>query len=70
MTRLQQLEDDARSLTESERATFAAHLLASLPTVLSDPDGGVAEALSREAEMDASGDPGLTWDELKKGVGR
>ncbi len=70
MTRLQQLESDARVLTDAERATFAAHLLASLPSVLADQDEGVAEALRREAEMDAARDPGLTWDEMKKACGR
>ena len=70
MTRLQQLASDAQALTDSERATFAAHLLASLPAVLADQDEGIAEALRREAAMDASGDPGLTWDELKKACGR
>ena len=56
MTRLQQLERDAKSLTESERAEFAASLLETLPVVLADDDDGVAEALCREAEMDAA-----TW---------
>ena len=48
----------------------AADLLASLPSVLADQDEGVAEALRREAEMDAARDPGLTWDEVKKACGR
>lgn len=70
MTRLQHLEHEARSLTEAERAEFAAHLLATLPVVLSDDDEGVTEALRRDAEMDATGDQGISWDELKKGLGR
>jgi len=70
MTRLQQLERDAKSLTEAERAEFAASLLATLPVVLADDDEGVAEALRREAEMDATGDQGISWDELKRGLGR
>jgi len=70
MTRLQQLEQDAKSLTEAERAQFAASLLATLPAVLADEDEGVAKALRREAEMEASGDQGTSWDELKQGLGR
>ncbi len=70
MTRLQQLESDAAALTVEERAKFAAHLLASLPPVLADWDEGMTEALRREAEMDATRDAGLTWDELRKSCGR
>jgi len=70
MTRLQQLEQDAKSLTEAERAELAASLLSTLPAILADEDDGVAEALRREAEMEASGDQGISWDELKRGLGR
>lgn len=70
MTRLQQLERDAKSLTDAERAEFAAILLATLPVVLADDDAGVAEALRRESEMDATGDQGISWDELRRGLGR
>jgi hypothetical protein len=70
MTRLQQLERDAESLTEVERAEFALRLLSTLPIVLADDDEGVKEALRREAQMDASGDEGVSWDELKKALGR
>lgn len=70
MTRLQQLERDAESLTDAQRAGFAAHLLSTLPVVLADDDEGVAEALRREAEMEAAGDQGISWNELKEGLGR
>ncbi|MCF3649810.1 hypothetical protein [Synoicihabitans lomoniglobus] len=70
MTRLQQLERDANSLTEAERAAFAAHLLSTLSVVMSDEDEGVAEALRREAEMDATGEVGISWNDLKHGLGR
>ncbi len=70
MTRLQRLERDAASLTEVERAEFAARLLSTLPVVLADDDRGVGEALRREAEMDATGDQGVSWDELKRSLGR
>ena len=40
MTRLQQLELDAESLTEVERAEFALRLLSTLPILLADDDEG------------------------------
>ena len=51
-----EIEKLALTLPEKERATLAANLLESLPGVLSDEDEGVAEALRRNAELDA--DPG------------
>ena len=46
----------ALNLPERERATLAANLLESLPGVLSDEDEGVAEALRRDAELEANPD--------------
>jgi putative addiction module component (TIGR02574 family) len=53
-----EIEKLALDLSEQERATLAANLLESLPGILSDEDEGVAEALRREAEMEA--DPNQT----------
>jgi len=39
-------------LPECDRASLASRLLDSLPAVLSDGDGGVAEALCRNAELE------------------
>lgn len=50
---VEKLKKLALDLTEEERAEFAASLLDSLPTLLSDQDAGVAEALRRDAELDA-----------------
>ena len=44
----------ALTLTEQERAALAASLLESLPGVLSDEDEGIAEALRRDAELEAN----------------
>jgi hypothetical protein len=60
MTRLQQLEQQAGQLSENERAALASRLLASLPPVLADTDGGVTEAKRRDAELDANPTVGLT----------
>lgn len=48
-----EIEKFALGLSERERATLAANLLDSLPGVLSDEDEGIAEALRRDAEIDA-----------------
>jgi len=48
----------ALDLPERERATLAANLLDSLPGILSDTDEGVAEAIRRDAEIEA--DPAQT----------
>ena len=49
-----EIQELALNLPEKERATLAANLLESLPGVLSDEDEGVAEALRRDAEIDAN----------------
>ena len=53
-----EIEKLALDLPEQERAALAANLLESLPGILSDEDEGVAEALRRDAEIDA--DPNQT----------
>ena len=54
MATVVEIEALALNLHERERATLAANLLESLPGVLSDEDDGVAEALRRDAEIDAN----------------
>ena len=70
MTRLQEIEKEALELPDAERARLAAHLLQTLPGVLTDEDDGVAEALRRSREMDANPSVGIGWKELKRGLGR
>jgi hypothetical protein len=70
MTRLQELETQALSLTDSERAQFASRLLSTLPAVLSDDDEGIGEAARRDRDLDANPDAGLSWEALKKGLAR
>jgi hypothetical protein len=48
-----ELEKLVLELSEEERAHLAAALLDSLSKVLADPDEGVAEALRRNADLDA-----------------
>ncbi len=48
-----QIVAEALRLPEKERAGLASRLLRSLPRVAFDEDEGVAEALRRDAELDA-----------------
>jgi hypothetical protein len=59
-----EIEKLALNLPEKERAMLAANLLESLPGVLSDEDEGVAEALRRDAQIDASPDPTISLAQL------
>jgi putative addiction module component (TIGR02574 family) len=68
MRTLSDLELQAMELTEADRAALAAHLLDSLPAILSDDDGGVAEALRRDAELERDPAAGVTLDELRRSV--
>jgi hypothetical protein len=54
----------ALDLSERQRATLAANLLESLPAILSDADEGVAEALRRDAELDADSDQAISMAQL------
>ena len=68
MTRLQELEQQAGQLSESERAALVTRLLASLPPVLADADGGVAEASRRDAELDANSSAALTDQQFRAAI--
>lgn len=70
MTRVQALTKEALSLPDADRAALVADLLETLPAVLSDEDGGVAEALRRDSELEADPSVGIGWPELKKKLGR
>lgn len=68
MTRLQELEQQAGQLSETERAALVTRLLASLPPVLADADGGVAEAARRDADLDAHPAAGLTDQQFRAAI--
>ena len=53
MPTITEVEKLALDLPENQRALLAARLLGSLPSVLHDEDEGIAEALRRDAELDA-----------------
>lgn len=68
MTRLQELELQAGQLPEAERAALVTRLLSSLPPVLADADGGVAEAKRRDAELDANPSAGFTDKQFRAAI--
>ncbi|MEO5961294.1 MAG: addiction module protein [Opitutaceae bacterium] len=68
MTRLQELEQQAGQLPEIERAELISRLLATLPPILGDADGGVAEAKRRDAELDADPSGGLTDQQFRAAI--
>lgn len=68
MTRLQELEQQAGQLPEAERVALVSRLLATLPPVLTDADGGVAEARRRDAELDANPSAGLTDKQFQAAI--
>lgn len=64
MATIFEVEKLALNLSEHERAKLAADLLNSLPGVLSDEDEGIAEALRRDAEIDADPNQAITLAQL------
>jgi hypothetical protein len=65
---VENVEKLALDLTEEERAHVAASLLDSLPGILSDQDDGVAEALRRDAELDAHPERAITFEQLDTSI--
>jgi hypothetical protein len=55
----------ALNLSEKERATLAAYLLNSLPSLLSDEDQRVDVVFRRDAELDASPHQAISLAQLE-----
>ena len=68
MATIAEVEKLAFDLPEGERAVLAAHLLGSRPAVLHDSDEGIAEALLRDAELDANPALGISLEELDRRI--
>jgi len=66
MASVAEIEKLAFELSDTQRAVLAAHLLRSLPAVLhdEDEDEGIAEALRRDAELDANPEIGMSLEQL------
>ena len=69
MTKLAHLKAEIMSLPDGDRAELASYILRSLPAVYQDDDGD-AEALRRDAEMDADPSACMTSEEFKRAVGK
>ena len=65
-----EVERLALDLPENQRAVLAAHLLESLPRVLHDEDEGIAEALRRDAELDARPSSSISLKQLDEQIER
>ncbi len=70
MTRVQEIRQQASTLSASEKAALAADLLECLPPILNDDDEGVAEARRRDQELERDPTAAVTWDQLRRGLGR
>lgn len=70
MATITEVEKLALDLPVSQRAVLAAHLLESLPSVLHDDDEGIAEALQRDAELDAGPSLGVSLEQLDQQIER
>jgi putative addiction module component (TIGR02574 family) len=68
MTTIAEVEKLALDLPDCDRAVLASHLLRSLPSVLEDEDEGIAEALRRDAELDANPAIGITLEQLDERI--
>ncbi len=64
MATIIEIEKLALDLPEQQRATLAASLLQSLPGVLTDEDEGIAEAVRRDAEINANPDQSISLAQL------
>jgi hypothetical protein len=58
------IEKEILALNEEQRARLAVSILDSLPGVLADQDEGIAEALRRDAELDAEPESALSLERL------
>ena len=70
MVKIAEVEKLALDLPETQRAVLAAHLLRSLPPVLHDHDEGMAEALSRDADLEADPQSGISLQQLDEQIAR
>ena len=68
MQQLSDFEMEMMKLPDAARAVLAAHLLDSLPAVLSEPDEGLAEALRRDADLSSNPSSAMSLDELREAV--
>jgi hypothetical protein len=55
-------------LPDKQRAQLVAKMLASLPSVLTDQDDGIAEALRRDAELQGGTQQAISLEDLDTAI--
>lgn len=65
---MNELTNMLMKLPDNQRAQLVANLLASLPSVLTDQDEGVSEALRRDAEIDDGSQQAISLDDLDAAI--
>lgn len=65
---LREIEESALKLSEVQRAKLAAQLLESLPPIIAEEDEGIAEALRRDAELQADPSQAMSLEELDASI--
>lgn len=68
MPTVNEVEKLALGLPETDRAVLASTLLGSLSPILDDEDEGMAEALRRDAELEADPSLGLSLEQLDQRI--
>jgi putative addiction module component (TIGR02574 family) len=68
MPSVNEVEKLALELPEADRAVLASTLLDSLSPVLDDDDEGIAEALRRDAELEADPSLALSLEQLDQRI--
>ena len=68
MVTITEVKKLALGLPQTDRAKLIAHLLDSLPAVLSDGDGGMTEALRRDEELEAGVKRGVSMHVFEEKV--
>jgi putative addiction module component (TIGR02574 family) len=67
-TAMNELTSMLMKLPDKQRAQLVANLMASLPSVLTDQDEGIGEALRRDAEIDDGSQPTISLDDLDAAI--
>ena len=68
MPTVNEIEKLALGLPEMDRAVLASTLLDSLSPILEDEDEGMAEALRRDAELEANPSLGMSLEQLDQQI--
>jgi len=67
-TAINELTSMLMRLPDKQRARLVANLLASFPSVLTDQDEGISEALRRDAELDDGSQQAISLDDLDAAI--